>query len=85
MKFRFFVKPGTVILLLMKKGWTQERLAKEMSVSAWTVSVLLNQKQSPSPDTMTRLSRAFRGMSVKKGGRTTWDDLFEARTEGGEG
>ena len=67
----------TLIPLLMKKGWTQQKLARRIGVSPWTLSMAMNMRQSPRADVQHRLMDAFRGMSHKPGGRLTWDDLFK--------
>lgn len=73
---RIRIKPETLIPLLMKKGWTQGKLAREIGVSGAYVSMIMYGRYSPSGKLQHKMLKAFRGMSHKPGGRLTWEDLF---------
>lgn len=79
MRIKVFIRPETLILLLMRRGWTQERLARELKVTGTYISLIIGLKYSPSARLQSRLMSVFRGVSHKPGGRLTWDDMFSVK------
>lgn len=80
-RLRFYVKGGTVRILLRRRGWTQEELARRIKMSGPHLCLVINGKQATSTMTMNKILQVFRGVSHKPGGRVTWDDLFECKQE----
>ena len=82
---RLYVRPGTVWILLRKKGWSQGMLAEHMGMTQAWISWAVRGKKPVSSETGRRLWDAFRGVSHKPGGRLVFEDLFEMRFAESEG
>lgn len=75
-----YLRSTTVKVLLARKDkqWGgQKWLAEQMRVSETYVSLMLAGKQPVPTGRQGLIINAFRGMSHKKGGRVTWDDIFQ--------
>ncbi len=81
MRVRVYLRPKTVLVLLARKDMQhggQKWLAMRIGVSQTLVSLMIN-GQSPVPSgRQGQIMEAFRGMSHKRGGRLTWDDVFQS-------
>lgn len=77
MRLLVYIRAETILALLARKGWTQQELAKQLGVSGWTITMMIQMKICPRPEVRNRLIEVFRGTSHKPGGRLTWDDLFK--------
>ena len=80
LKVFVFLRPRTVKILLARKDkpWGgQKWLAEQLGISEAFVSMMLNGKAAVPSGKQSAVINAFRGMSHKRGGRVSWDDLFQ--------
>ena len=82
-----YLRPKTVKLLLVKKSILdrarrdQKWMAERLGVSEGFVSDMLNGKENVPAGKVGLLWELFRGMSHKRGGRLTDEDLFQYVTK----
>lgn len=75
-----YLRPVTVKLLLarMDKAWGgQKWLAEQIGLSESHLSRMLGGELPVPSGKQVLIRNIFRGMSHKKGGRTTYDDIFQ--------
>lgn len=79
-----YLRPRTIKALLARKDkqWGGQRwLADQMRVSEVYVSRMLSGNEPVPTGRQSFVINAFRGMSHKKGGRLSWDDVFQQVTK----
>jgi DNA-binding transcriptional regulator YdaS (Cro superfamily) len=83
MKIRvlIFFRPKTVKVLLARKDkqWGGQRwLAEQLGLSESYISSMIAGREPVPTGRQGAAMNAFRGMSHKRGGRLSWDDLFQS-------
>lgn len=81
MRLRIFLKPGTVMLLVVRKSGSKDAsgwLAGRLRISK-TLATRMLRRSAEVPDGMPpKILRLFSGLTTERYKRVGWDDLFES-------